>query len=69
MAKAYVTQLQKAKVFRKPIATKIETGGFAPAEAYHQDFMRKNPAHPYIVIHDRPKLAALKSQFPARWKG
>ena len=69
VAKAYVAQLQKARVFKKPVATKIESGGFARAEAYHQDFMRKNPAHPYVVIHDRPKLAALKSQFPARWKG
>jgi peptide-methionine (S)-S-oxide reductase len=69
VAKAYVAQLQKAKVFKRPIATRIETGGFASAEAYHQDFMRKNPAHPYIVIHDKPKLAALKRQFPASWKG
>jgi peptide-methionine (S)-S-oxide reductase len=69
VAKAYIAQLQKARVFDRPIATKIETGGFVAAEAYHQDFMRKNPTHPYIVIHDRPKLAALKRQFPAAWKG
>jgi len=69
VAKAYITQLQRAKVFNKAIATRIESGGFATAEAYHQDFMARNPRHPYIMIHDRPKLAALKSQFPARWKG
>lgn len=69
VAKAYIAQLQKARVFKQPIATRIETGGFVAAEAYHQDFMRKNPSHPYIVIHDRPKLAALKRQFPAAWKG
>jgi peptide-methionine (S)-S-oxide reductase len=69
VAKAYIAQLQKARVFAKPIATKIESGRFVEAEPYHQDFMKKNPAHPYIVAHDRPKLAALKRQFPARWKG
>ena len=69
VAAAYITQLQKAHVFKQPIATRIESGGFAPAEAYHQDFMRKNPAHPYIVINDRPKLTALKQQFPSYWKG
>lgn len=69
VAKAYITQLQKAHVFKQPIATKIETGRFVEAEAYHQDFMARNPAHPYIVIHDRPKLAELKRQFPASWKG
>lgn len=69
VARAYIAQLTKAHVFKRPIATKIETGGFSAAEAYHQDFMRKNPAHPYIVINDKPKLAALKQQFPSRWKG
>jgi peptide-methionine (S)-S-oxide reductase len=69
VAAAYIAQLQKAHVFKQPIATRIENGGFAPAEAYHQDFMRKNPAHPYIVINDRPKLTALKQQFPAYWRG
>ena len=68
VAKAYIAQLQNARLFKRPIATRLETGQFAAAEAYHQDFMRKNPAHPYIVLHDRPKLAALKRQFPSRWK-
>ncbi len=69
VTRAYIAQLGKAGVFKRPIATKIEAGAFSDAEAYHQDFMRRNPAHPYIVIHDRPKVAALKRQFPAQWKG
>jgi peptide-methionine (S)-S-oxide reductase len=69
VAKAYIAQLQKAHMFKQPIATRIENGRFVAAEAYHQDFMRKNPAHPYIVINDRPKLAALRKQFPSNWKG
>ena len=69
VAKAYLAQLKAAHVFPRPIATRIESGRFVEAEAYHQDFMRKNPAHPYIVIHDQPKLAALRSQFPGYWKG
>ena len=54
--------------FKKPIATKIEPGRFYPAEAYHQDFARKNPYHPYILVHDRPKVAALKSKYPRLWR-
>ena len=69
VAKAYIAQLQGAHVFQQPIATRVESGRFVEAEAYHQDFMRKNPAHPYILIHDKPKLAALRQQFPAYWKG
>jgi peptide-methionine (S)-S-oxide reductase len=69
VARAYVAQLGKARVFGKPVATRLEQGRFVEAEAYHQDFMARNPGHPYIVIHDRPKLAELKRQFPASWKG
>jgi peptide-methionine (S)-S-oxide reductase len=69
VAKAYLAQLSKGRVFVKPIATRIEaTSRFSPAEAYHQDFMRKNPAHPYIIVHDRPKVAALKRIFPNRYR-
>jgi len=69
VAKAYIAQLQKAHVFGEPIVTRIESGGFTAAEDYHQDFMRKNPNYPYIVFNDRPKVAALKQQFPTYWKG
>ena len=68
VARAYIAQLQKAHVFKQPIATRIESGGFAAAEAYHQDFMRKNPTYPYIVINDRPKVTALRQQFPTYWR-
>ena len=68
-ATAYVAQLGKSRAFGGPIATKIEGGRFFDAEPYHQDFMARNPAHPYIIVHDRPKLAALKRRFPAYWKG
>ncbi|WP_294122674.1 peptide-methionine (S)-S-oxide reductase MsrA [Sphingomonas sp.] len=69
VARAYIAQLGKAHVFGRPIATRIESGGFTAAEAYHQDFMRKNPNYPYIVFNDRPKVAALKQQFPNYWRG
>jgi len=49
-------------------ATRIESGAFYPAEASHQDFMRRNPYYPYVVIHDRPKLAKLKRAYPQLWK-
>jgi peptide-methionine (S)-S-oxide reductase len=68
VARAYIAQLTRAGTFKRPIATRIERGRFTPAEAYHQDFMRKNPAHPYIVVHDRPKVAALRRNFPALWR-
>ncbi len=64
VAAAYIRQLGATKAFGKPIATKIESGQFFPAEAYHQDFARKNPTHGYIVRWDKPKVAAFKAAFP-----
>jgi len=69
VARAYIAQLGKERVFERPIVTRIEQGRFVPVPAQHQDFMARNPNHPYIVAHDRPKLEALRSQFPAMWKG
>ena len=64
VAQRYLAQLGAAKSYPRPIATKIEGGAFYPAEAYHQDFFRKNPAHPYIVRWDKPKVAAFRAGFP-----
>jgi peptide-methionine (S)-S-oxide reductase len=64
IAASYIAQLGKAGSYPKPIVTKIETGRFYPAEAYHQDFMQKNPRHPYIVRWDIPKVQAFRAAFP-----
>ena len=69
IARAYLLQLDGAAVFSAPIATTIEPGkSFFPAEAYHQDFLERNPDHPYIVYNDLPKIAALKRQFPVLYR-
>lgn len=65
LAASFIAQLRTAK---KPIATRLESGAFYPAEANHQDFVRRNPLHPYVVVHDRPKLAKLKRAYPEYWK-
>lgn len=67
-ASAYILQLNKAGYWKKPIVTKIEAYSFFPAETYHQDFMKKNPSHPYIIAWDKPKVASLKRLFPNRFR-
>jgi peptide-methionine (S)-S-oxide reductase len=65
IAEAYIAQLDAAKVFPAKIVTQVvPLKGFYRAEDYHQDFALKNPNHPYIVVCDRPKIEALKQQFP-----
>lgn len=63
-AEAYMTQLYRSGAFKARIATRVETGRFHPAEAYHQDFMKKNPRHSYILAHDVPKVRNLRVTFP-----
>ena len=63
-ASQYIAQLTAAKAYPRPIVTKIETGGFYPAEEYHQRFYDKNPTYPYIVAWDKPKVAAFRAAFP-----
>lgn len=67
VARMYIAQLNAAKSWGAPIATKIESGQFFPAEAYHQNFSFRNPSHPYITTWDAPKIAALQRTFPALW--
>ncbi len=70
VARAYIAQLGTAHAFPRPIVTRIEpAGAFYPAEAHHQNFMARNPAYPYIVINDRPKVDALRRLFPNNWRG
>jgi peptide-methionine (S)-S-oxide reductase len=67
-ARAFIARLGATRAFKRPIATRIESGPFYPAEAEHQDFARRNPMHPYILVHDRPKVAALKARYPRLFK-
>jgi peptide-methionine (S)-S-oxide reductase len=68
-AQVFLAGLNKARVYPRPIVTKVESGAFFLAEASHQDFARRNPNHPYIVAHDRPKVAKLRKTYPQYWRG
>jgi peptide-methionine (S)-S-oxide reductase len=66
---AYIAQLSAAKVFRDPIVTEVKPlRAFYEAEAYHQNYYNLHPSQPYIVINDRPKVEALKTQFADLWR-
>lgn len=64
VAAAYIAQLAASHAYPRPIVTRLESGGFFPAEAYHQHFYDRNPDHPYIVMWDKPKVAAFRAAFP-----
>jgi peptide-methionine (S)-S-oxide reductase len=61
---AFIAQLNAAKVYKKPIVTKVgPLEGFFPAEAYHQDYLTLHPNQPYIAFNDIPKVENLKKIF------
>lgn len=68
-AKAYIAQLNQARVFDAAIVTKIEPERpFYRAEDYHQDYMTLNPTQPYIAYYDLPKVENLKRLFPGIYR-
>ncbi|UXN61082.1 peptide-methionine (S)-S-oxide reductase MsrA [Phyllobacterium zundukense] len=69
VAKAYIAQLDKAKVYSDPIVTKVSSlEKFYPAEAYHQDYATINPTQPYIAYYDLPKIENLSKLFPQDYR-
>jgi peptide-methionine (S)-S-oxide reductase len=64
IAEKYIAQLNAAHVYRKTIVTTLEDGRtFYPAEAYHQDYLVRNPDQPYIALYDIPKVRNLAQIF------
>ncbi|VIO80003.1 peptide-methionine (S)-S-oxide reductase MsrA [Bradyrhizobium ivorense] len=64
VADAYIAQLNAAKVYKKPIVTKVGAlEAFYPAESYHQDYLTLHPNQPYIAYNDIPKVENLKKIF------
>lgn len=69
LARAYIDQLDKAKVFDRPIVTTLEPlEKFYPAEDYHHDYARQNPGQPYIMFVSAPKVDKLRKYFPEKLK-
>lgn len=69
IARAYIAQLQGAKLWKAPIVTRLEAPKpFYPAEGYHQNYLTLHPDAGYIRVNDLPKVAALKSMYPQLWR-
>jgi peptide-methionine (S)-S-oxide reductase len=70
IAESYIAQLSAAHTYPRPIVTQVTPlKAFYEAEAYHQNYLVRNPGQPYIIFNDLPKLANLKRQFPQLYAG
>lgn len=69
IASAYISQLDKAKVFGRPIVTKVSLlKTFNVAEDYHQNYAAMHPNDIYIRIHDAPKVENLRKELKELYK-
>ena len=66
----FISQLTKERAYggRQIVTQVIPLKSFFPAEAYHQHYAEIHPNEPYIAINDRPKVAALKKEFPQLYR-
>ena len=65
--RAYVGQIGAS--FSSPVVTELGSGKrFYPAEAYHQNYLERNPQAAYIRYYDAPKLVALQQRFPQLYR-
>ncbi len=69
VGQAYIEQLNRAKVFARPIVTEVSAlQSFTEAEGYHQDYLAHHPDEPYIVVNDLPKIESLHKRLPGLYK-
>lgn len=69
VAKAYIAQLNQAKIWSAPVVTQVvPLPGFYAAEEYHQNYATTHPESIYIAVNDRPKLSALQQTWPGLYR-
>ena len=63
-AEALIAELDGRGLWSGPIVTEVEPAApFYPAEDYHQEYFRHNPAQPYCAFVVAPKLAKFRKSF------
>jgi peptide-methionine (S)-S-oxide reductase len=66
-ANMVINKLNSEEVFNGKIVTELkELTDYYPAEKYHQNYFKNNPAQPYCLFSIPPKLAKLKKHFPKK---
>ena len=69
VAEGYIEQLNRSGAFDQSIVTQLAPlNGFFAAEAYHQDYLIKNPTSLYIVVNDLPKVRNFERTLPGLYR-
>ncbi len=69
IAEEVIAKLEEAGVWEDPIVTEVTpTDAFYGAEAYHQEYFRRNQGQPYCQVVISPKVAKFRKQHLDRLK-
>jgi len=69
VAREVVAELERERIFRRPIVTKIEPfQAFYPAEEYHRRFFDRNQGHAYCRLVIDPEVKRLRREYNERLK-
>jgi len=64
-----IGEIEAAKLWGQPVVTQVEPlGAFYPAEAYHQDYFKRNPYQGYCQVVIAPKVAKFRKMYLERLK-
>jgi peptide-methionine (S)-S-oxide reductase len=67
VARSVIERFERDRVWDDPIVTEVTPFEvFYPAEDYHQEYFRQNPAQPYCSAVIAPKVAKFRKQHLAR---
>jgi peptide-methionine (S)-S-oxide reductase len=68
-AEAMIRELDAEGVWPRPIVTEVRAApAFYPAEDYHQEYFRNNPAQPYCAFVVAPKVSKFRKKFAEKRK-
>ena len=69
VARDVMEELKREGMWDDPLVTELSpSSAFYPAEAYHEDYFRRNPQQPYCQAVINPKMAKFRSRFASRLK-
>jgi peptide-methionine (S)-S-oxide reductase len=67
VAEEVIERVEHARIWDDPIVTEVTPFEvFYPAEAYHDEYFRRNPQQPYCRAVIAPKIAKFRKQHLAR---
>jgi peptide-methionine (S)-S-oxide reductase len=68
-AERVIAELEHEKIWAKPIVTELTPfKTFYPAEAYHQEYFKRNPYQGYCIAIIAPKVAKFRSKYLEKLK-